>query len=172
MISRHQAPRQSLALVSAAAASALLVALSLQFVGGYQPCNLCVHERWPYLVVALAGLAGWWLGRPRPALALAALALAVNLGLSGYHVGVEQGWFALPETCAAVGTAVSVEELRSQLAAAPARCDQVSLSLLGWSLAAWNGVLAALLLLLALHGLARGRGGASAAEQHRQPGAA
>lgn len=166
----RQAPPQSLALIAVAAAIALLAALGLQFVGGYQPCNLCVHERWPYLVVVLAGLAGWRLGRHRPALALAALALAVNLGLSFYHVGVEQGWFALPESCAAVGAAVSVEELRSQLAAAPARCDQVSLSLLGWSLAAWNGLLAAVLLVVALFGLARG--GWSAAEQHRQPGAA
>jgi disulfide bond formation protein DsbB len=119
--------------------------------------------------VLLLGLGGWWLGRPRPVLALAALALAVNVGLAIFHVGVEQGWFALPESCSAVGAAVTVEDLRAQLAAAPARCDEVALSLLGLSLAAWNGLLAAALLVVALVGLARP---GSAAEQHRQPGAA
>lgn len=161
--------RQLLALIAAAAAAALLAVLALQYLGGYEPCHLCIYERYPYLTVLLVGALGWWLGRPRLALALAALALTVNLGLAGYHVGVEEGWLALPESCAAVGAAVTVEDLRSQLAAAPARCDEVSLRLLGLSLAAWNGVLAAVLLALAVVGL--GRPG-SAAEQHRQRRAA
>lgn len=162
-------PARWLTVVAGAAGAALLAALALQYLGGYQPCNLCIYERYPYLAVLAVGLLGLWLDRPRAALALAALALAVNVGLSAYHVGVEQGWFALPESCAAVGQATSIEELRAQLAAAPARCDQVTLSVLGLSLAAWNGVLAALLLAIAGYGIARSP---SAAEQHRQPGAA
>jgi disulfide bond formation protein DsbB len=159
-----------LAVVAAVAAVALLGALALQYLGGYQPCTLCIYERYPYLLVVIAGLLGLWWRRPRPALALAALALAVNLGLAAYHVGVEEGWFALPETCAAVGKATTVAELKAQLQAAPARCDQVPLSLAGLSLAAWNGVLAAALLAAALVALLRRPG--SATEQHRRPSAA
>jgi disulfide bond formation protein DsbB len=156
--------------LAAAAGAALVAALLLQYAGGYKPCSLCIYERFPYLAVIVVGLAGAWLGRPRPALVLVALALAVNVGLTVFHVGVEQGWFQLPETCAAVGQATTVEELKAQLLAAPARCDQVPLTVLGLSLAAWNGVLAAALLVLALVGLARS--GGSVAEQHRQVGAA
>lgn len=154
-------------LVGVGAILALVGALGMQFIGGYPPCNLCVWERYPYLIALLAVLIGGWFGRLRLALAVAALALAANVALATFHVGVEQGWFALPETCAAVGKARSIEELKAQLLAAPPRCDQVSLSWLGLSLAAWNGVYAAALLALALVGL--WRGSTSAAEQHRHP---
>ena len=86
-----------------AAAAALAAALALQFLGGLPPCPFCVYQRYPYLVVIAVGALGLWLRRPRLALALAALALAVNVGLAAYHVGIEQGWLALPEGCAAVG---------------------------------------------------------------------
>lgn len=138
-----------------AAATALAAALALQFIGGYAPCHLCVLERYPYLVVMVACGLGLWLGWPRLALGIAALALVTVVGLAAFHVGVEQGWFALPESCAAVGQATSLEDLRAQLMAAPARCDQVPLALFGLSLAAWNGIYGAAMLVAALVGLRR-----------------
>jgi disulfide bond formation protein DsbB len=153
-------------LVGLGAALALAVALALQFAGGLAPCPLCVYQRYPYLAVVLVCLIGmWW--RPRLALGIAALALAGNVGLAGYHVAIEQGWVPLPESCAAASTATTIEELRRQLAAAPARCDQVSAAFLGLSLAAWNGGYA-LALLVAAMVMLRGRPG-SAAEQDRYP---
>lgn len=141
--------------LAVAAAMALAGALALQFVGGLAPCHLCILERYPYVVVLAACGLGWLAGRPKLALAVAAAAMAVNVGLAGFHVGVEQGWFALPESCLSLGQATTIEDLRAQLMAAPARCDQVPLTVLGLSLAAWNGVYAAALLVVALLGLAR-----------------
>lgn len=141
---------RGLALLGAIAAAALVSALLLQYVAGLEPCHLCILERFPYLGVVLVAVLGLWLGRPRPALAIVALLLALDAGLAAYHVGVEQGVFSLPESCAAVGQAATLEDLRAQLAAAPARCDQVPLRVLGLSLAGWNGVLAACLALLSL----------------------
>jgi disulfide bond formation protein DsbB len=150
----HPADRWLLAL-AVAATVALAGALALQFIGGYAPCHLCILERYPYLVVLAACGVGWLSGRRKLALAVAAAAMAVNVGLAGFHVGVEQGWFALPESCASLGHAATIEELKAQLMAAPARCDQVPLAVLGVSLAAWNGVYAAALLVVALLGLGR-----------------
>jgi disulfide bond formation protein DsbB len=161
-------PTRWLALLGLAAAAALLGALAMQHLGGLRPCQLCVYERYPYLVVLAAALLGAWLARPRLALSLAALALAVNVGLAAYHVGVEQGWFVLPESCAAVGEAATVEDLKAQLLNAPARCDQVPLTVLGLSLAAWNGIYAAALLALAALALLR-RSPASGAQEDRYP---
>jgi disulfide bond formation protein DsbB len=154
---------RALPLLVLAAAAALLAALALQFLGGLPPCPFCVYQRYPYLVVIAVGVLGLWLRRPRAALALAALALAVDVGLAGYHVGIEEGWFALPESCAAAGTATTIEELRRQLEAAPARCDQVPFTFAGLSLAGWNALYAAGLLLFALWALLRG----SAAQENR-----
>ncbi len=51
------------------------------------------------IVLGVVGL--FW--RPRLMLGLGAVVLLVGAGLGGYHYGVEQGWFALPEGCAAGG---------------------------------------------------------------------
>jgi disulfide bond formation protein DsbB len=163
-----QAIDRRLIILVAAAAAALGAALALQFLGGLPPCPFCVYQRYPYLVVIAAGALGVWLRRPRPALALIALALAANVGIAAYHVGIEQGWLALPEGCAAAWRATTVEELRQQLEAAPARCDQVAFTFAGLSLAAWNAVYAAAMLAFALWALAMG----SAAQQDRQARAA
>ncbi len=138
-----------------AAVAALVAALGLQFLGGLPPCPFCVYQRYPYLVVIAVGVLGIWLRRPGPALALIALALAVNIGIAAYHVGIEEGWLALPEGCAAAGNATTIEELRRQLEAAPARCDQVPFTFAGLSLAAWNAIYAAGLLAVAAWALTR-----------------
>jgi disulfide bond formation protein DsbB len=147
--------------------AALLVAFLLQYGFGVEPCNLCIWERWPYAFAILATLGGTALGRPRLGLALTGLALLANAGLAAYHVGVEEGLFALPEGCTTSGQASSIEELRAQLAAAPARCDQVSVIWLGLSLAAWNGLYAGALGLLALAGAFLPLGGLSQAHARR-----
>jgi disulfide bond formation protein DsbB len=102
----------SLRLLAGIAALALLGALGLQYLGGLRPCTLCIWARYPYLVVIAAAAVGLWLGRPRTALAVVALALAFSVGLAIYHVGVEQGVFALMESCAAVGEASGTPPLR------------------------------------------------------------
>jgi disulfide bond formation protein DsbB len=132
-------PPTAALLLALASALILLAVLALQYLGGLPPCPLCVWQRWPWLGVAVLGLIGWrW--RPRLMLALAAPALLVGAGLGAYHLGVEQGWWALPAGCAAGEGAQSVKDLKRLLAEAPPACDQVSFTFLGLSLAGWNVV--------------------------------
>lgn len=143
--------------VAIAAAIALSTAFALEHLGGYAPCSLCVYERWPWALALLAALAGQRFGRTGPALLIAALLLFGNAALSAYHVGVEAGWFALPGTCTAGGTATTLEELRAQLEMARPTCDRVALRVLGLSLAAWNAIAAAAVAALALLAFVRAR---------------
>ena len=132
-------PPTAALLLALASGAILLTVLALQYLGDLPPCPLCVWQRWPYVGVAVLGLVGWrW--QPRALLALAALVLLVGAGLGVYHVGVEEGWWALPAGCAAGASAQSVEDLRRLLAEAPPACDQVSFTFLGLSLAGWNVV--------------------------------
>ena len=143
-MNRLLAPPTAALLLALASAAILLAVLALQYLGDLPPCPLCVWQRWPYVGVVLLGLIGWrW--RPRPLLGLCALLLLATAGIGAYHVGVEQGWWALPAGCAAGGGAQTVEDLRRILAEAPPACDQVAFTLLGLSLAGWN-VLAGLAL--------------------------
>jgi disulfide bond formation protein DsbB len=159
---RALSPPTACLLLALASALILLAVLALQFLGGLPPCRLCVWQRWPWLGVAALGLIGWrW--RPRVMLALAAPALLIGAGLGAYHLGVEQGWWALPAGCAAGADAQSVEDLKRLLAEAPPACDQVSFTF-GLSLAGWN-VVASLLLAACAAAVALGRGRRAAADR-------
>jgi disulfide bond formation protein DsbB len=129
-------PTISLAL-ALIAALLLATVLALQYLAGLAPCPLCIWQRYPHLAVVVLGLIGWrW--QARSMLGLIALVLLGGAGLAAYHVGVEQGWIALPAGCAAGQGATSVEDLRQMLAEAPPACDQVSFTFAGLSLAGWN----------------------------------
>lgn len=149
------APRAAFALLLAAAVAILGAALAFQYLGGLQPCALCLWQRYPY--AAVIGLSGVGLGlagvrgMPRAplaaAFALIALALAAGAGIAAFHVGVENGWWqGLPACEGATGTARTVEELGRQLRGRPvARCDEVAWSFAGLSMAGYNVLASALL---------------------------
>jgi disulfide bond formation protein DsbB len=117
-------------------------ALSSQYWGGLDPCELCLLERWPWWA-AIAISAAAWLAGERLSLTAAALVLAAvfiaSAGLGLYHAGVELHWFPGPSACTASGAATSIDALRAQLMGKqPVMCDQVQWSLFGISLAGWN----------------------------------
>jgi disulfide bond formation protein DsbB len=137
-------------------------ALLLQYVGGLQPCELCLAERWPYYgaiaVAAVALAAGargapWWVG-------LLALIFLGSAGLAGYHVGVEQHWIAGPTACTggASGAKTAEELMKFLQQQQSVRCDEVQWSLAGLSLAGWNLVTSLALLALTAFGFVRARG--------------
>ena len=149
--------RTWLVLLGLASAGALASAYALQYLAGFEPCQLCYWQRYPYMAVIAAAVLGVASRFVRLALLAALVLFFVGAGLSLYHVGVEQGIFALPAGCAAGGTATTVEELRAQLATAAPACDQVSVSFIGLSLSAWNAVATLLLGLITLAALWRDR---------------
>ncbi len=152
-------PRLVPLLLLAASGAVVGAALLSQYVGGLQPCELCLYQRWPYYGVVVLSVIALVLGRSGPSRAVtvvAALAFLGGAALAVYHVGVEQHWFAGPSAC--TGTALaggSIAELKAQLLAQqPVRCDEPQWSLFGVSLAGWN-LLASLVLAAACVGALR-----------------
>ncbi|MEI6558208.1 MAG: disulfide bond formation protein B [Rhodospirillaceae bacterium] len=155
------------ALLAAIGIAALNAAFFLQYVVGVQPCVLCVYQRIPYGVAAALGLTALVFGRHRrlraALLALIALAMLIGCGTAVFHLGIETHWWAGSAGCGVPPPAASVEALRAQLLSGPiVRCDEVSWSLFGISLAGYN---IPLTLALALFALAASRKAAAA-----QPG--
>jgi disulfide bond formation protein DsbB len=71
--------------------------------------------------------------------------MLIGAGIAGFHVGVEQQWWAGTAECGGLtGQAKTVEELKAQLFATPVtRCDAVAWSLFGISMAGWNLIVSA-----------------------------
>lgn len=140
-------PRLPTILLALASVGVLASALFFQFVLDYQPCVLCIMQRWPYVAVVVFSIAALvfrqWKGLGDALLVASGLALLAGSGIAAYHVGVEQHWWAGTSSCGG-GTVVanSLEALRAQVMAAPVtRCDEVAWSLFGVSMAGYNVVI-------------------------------
>lgn len=125
---------------------ALGSAYGFQYLGGLQPCALCLYQRWPWWAAIALGAAALFLRGRAMGLVLGLLASAVVLGGAGiaaFHVGVEQHWWPGLASCGGVSDApMTLEALKRQIMSAPVvRCDEIPWSLFGISMAGYNALL-------------------------------
>ena len=152
-------PLPAAGLALAGAAATLAGAWTFQALG-FEPCELCLKQRYPYYVALPLAAAAIFLARnapPRAAkivLGLLAAMFVVSAGAGLYHAGVEWKWWPGPTDC--TGDFVkpaSMEAFRQQLRNVHLiRCDDVQLRILGLSLAGWNVLVSAGLAGVALLG--------------------
>lgn len=130
-------------------AAVLLGAYGFQHLGGLAPCKMCLWQRWPHGAAIIIGILAMILGTRILAL-LGALAAMVTSGIGAYHFGVEHKWWEGPKTCTSGGTeGLSASELLDQIMAAPViRCDEIAWQFVGISMAGWNFILSAFLVLI------------------------
>lgn len=109
-----------------------------QFGFDYKPCELCLFQRLPYWTSFILCLLTLRAGRqPYTPLLLVLLVLTwvTSAGLGFYHAGVEQHWWVYGGACSGAGKALTAETL---LATPIQRCDEISWTFLGLSMATWN----------------------------------
>lgn len=140
------------------------IALLSQYVGGLQPCELCLYERWPYYaVIALSALAlaSRTASLNRVVLGLSAAIFIGGAALGFYHTGVERHWFEGPTACTGdLAGASSIEALQRALEGRqPVQCDVPQWSFHGITLAGLDFAVSAALACFALWALGRRRAG-------------
>ena len=148
-------------LIVAASLAALAAAYLSQYVGGLEPCPLCLLQRIPYGLTIFLGLAALLLIRRgrSPVMLIAVIGgiFALNAAIAFYHVGVEQDWFDKLAACLGGGqTPGTIEDLRAMLLdqPPPPPCDVVPWSLFGVSMAGYNMLYAAAMAAISLRGAA------------------
>ena len=119
-------------------------AFGSQYLGGLQPCVLCIYQRYPYGAVIALGLLALLLWR-QPKLTgglllLAAIALFADAAIAAYHVGVEQQWWQGTTACSnMIDPNLSLDELKKALQEAPVvDCGKPAFVLFGISMAGYN----------------------------------
>ncbi len=146
-----QSSQKLLAATAGLGSLALLVgAFGFQFIGGLQPCQLCLWQRWPHaaaVVILLAVLVTGWRGL----LWLGALAALATAAIGVFHVGVEQQWWQGLATCSVntlsgVGVADLLDPTKD--VAQPVRCDAIAWEMWGVSMAGWNVILSTVFALM------------------------
>jgi len=148
-------------LIFVVAAATLGGAWVLQFMG-YSPCELCLKQRYAYYLGLPLALAAWFSAGvnrrgARFLFALIALAFVANAVLAAYHSGVEFKWWPGPADCTGAyqGAGSAADFMKQLQQTRVVRCDEVSLRILGFSLANANIFISAAL--AALASLAAGR---------------
>jgi disulfide bond formation protein DsbB len=156
-------------------AAALAVAVSggatiagawfFQYVLGYQPCPMCLEERYPYyfgIPLAVLVILGDQVGASRKVLLFALFAIAAgmlwNAGFASFHAGVEWKWWEGPRDCSGALTSFGTGGLLKELQSIHVpRCDEAAWTFLGVSLAGYDALISLALAGIAGAGLWAGR---------------
>lgn len=129
-----------------AALAIILAALGFEHIGGYQPCELCLLQRWAYyfaIPAAFMALALVSAEQPRWAAMvffMVALAFLANAGLGAYQAGAEWKFWPGPATCS--GQQALTQNAGNLLDAikttSVVRCDEPQIRIFFLSFAGWN----------------------------------
>lgn len=143
--------RKPLVLIAAGGSLALLAGAFVFQALGWAPCAMCLWQRWPHAAAILIGALAWALpGRALPL--LGALAAAITAGIGVYHSGVERKWWEGPSSCTGSGDlgGLSGGDLLPGGSDVPplVLCDAFESFLFGLTMANWNALFSALLVLV------------------------
>ena len=129
----------------------LTTAFIIEYIFGYQPCNLCLIERIPYgLAVILIFLNFVFKKNEKFIILLLILIFSFSVVISIYHFSIEQGFVKESAVCGLKNSSdiISKEELLKQLQVKTISCKDVTFRVFGFSLTTFNIVISLVLFIL------------------------
>ena len=127
---------------------ALCSALVMHYGFNILPCHLCYVQRKPYWATIALGIIAFFVAKKSPKVAFALLLVAgaafvANIGISFFHIGVEQGRWKGLIGCggegATIPTGLTIQELNEWYKNRPiVQCDIPGFVLFGISLTGYN----------------------------------
>jgi len=129
----------------------IISAYFIEYVLGYQPCNLCLIERIPYGLSIILIILNYFFNQNKQfVILLLILVFSFSLLISLYHFGIEQGFFEESTVCGLkdANNIISKEELLKQLQLKTISCKDVTFRIFGLSLSAFNIVISLVIFIL------------------------
>ena len=120
----------------------LLSAYFIEYVLGYEACNLCLIGRIPYFLIIISSLIFFFFKKIKKiVLVLISISFVFSVLISFYHFGTEQGFFNESLVCQITGLQqdASASDLLQKLENYKAKsCKNVNFKIFGLSLATIN----------------------------------
>ena len=119
----------------------IISAYFIEYALGYQPCNLCLIERIPYVLCIILIIVSYKYKKSQKFLILLLiLTFIFSFLISVYHFGIEQGLFQESSLCAIKNNSniISKEELLKILNEKTISCKDVTFRVFGLSLTSVN----------------------------------
>ena len=127
---------------------ALISAYFIEYILGYQPCNLCLIERIPYVVALIIITINFKFNHlERYLILLLVFVFLTSTLISLYHLGIEQGFIKESLVCDLKNSSkiLSKEEILQQLQQKIVSCKDVTFKILGFSLTTLNIIISLLI---------------------------
>ncbi len=128
----------------------LCAALIIQYVFGYQPCNLCLIERIPYILAIIILLLNYKFHRHQVFWnILLLLIFSFSFLVSVYHLGIEQDLIEESSLCSTKNVdLITKEDVLKSLENLNISCKDVAFKIFGLSLTTYNIFISVLMFLL------------------------
>ena len=120
---------------------ALVSAFFIEYILSHQPCNLCILERFPYLLAIIVILFIYKFSQfEKFFIFLLTIIFLAATALSLYHLGIEQGFIQESLVCdlKSGSNLLSKEEILKQLQEKNVSCKDVTFKMFGLSLTSYN----------------------------------
>ena len=127
---------------------ALISAYFIEYILGYQPCNLCLIERIPYMMALIIITINFKFNHlERYLILLLVFVFLTSTLISLYHLGIEQGFIKESLVCDLKNSSkiLSKEEILQQLQQKIVSCKDVTFKILGFSLTTLNIIISLLI---------------------------
>ena len=117
----------------------LSFALFLEYVLNYKPCQLCLYQRIPYLLILIFSFVGFFFPKNVYWLYAIMIFFISSTIISGYHSGIEFGLLNESSSCAANSIeSLDKTKLLESLSYSMPNCKDIEFKLFGLSLATIN----------------------------------
>ena len=126
----------------------LVSAFIIEYGLGHKPCKLCIYERIPYfLSIFLIGKIFFIKEYNKATLLILFLVFIISSVLAFYHFGIEEGFFQESLVCKTenLSETLTKDDLLKELSENNISCKDVSIRILGFSLAAINTIFSLIL---------------------------
>lgn len=135
----------------AVSALILIFVLTLEYGFDIKPCEWCIYERYPYIILLILNLVWIVFRLPGKVLYfLSSFLLAINVMLPFVHVLIEKGYIYVK--CSPLKHRGSLQEILNTLHNHTS-CAKAGWHFLGWSMAQWHLLFAGAILILYISGV-------------------
>ena len=127
----------------------LISTLLIEYVLNFPPCKLCIYQRIPFILIIILGIGLVLLKKKKEFFFIFIILQIVNFFIAFFHSLVERGIVEFEMNCTSTGADIqTIEELRIFLENVPiAKCNEISFSIMGLSLANFNLIVSVLLIM-------------------------
>ena len=127
-------------------------ALIIEYIFGYQPCNLCKIERIPYLLSIIILITNYFFrGNQTFYGVLLILIFSFSIIISVYHLGIEQGFINESTVCETKSfNLLTKDDILNSLKELNISCKNVAFKIFGLSLTTYNMLVSILMVFLSI----------------------